>query len=114
MVCSLNTGISPGPVRNASTTWVGVAYLRCGAECPYDSAPPAPADWWHDAQLARYSTPPMATSTPSVTTFGIGGPSPTDATYATSASMSSWLYAGCLRGGWNGVPCAAGIRPVVR
>src|SRR5215218_9709776 len=86
------TGMFPGPVRTASPTSTGVAPCRVGASLPTLSAPPLPAALWHAAQLSRYSSPPSWRSPGGLCTSGMGGPGPSDATYATRSSISARVY----------------------
>ncbi len=66
-----------------------------GAYLPFVSAPPLPEKLWHDAQLARNSSPPSASSSgvrPEVSYCsgaGIAGPGANDATKAANCAVSS-------------------------
>ena len=74
-----NRGIGPGPVMTASPTVVGSAWVSAGATNPPPTAPPPPAGPWQAAQLRR-TGPAAWTSAAEVTTSGIAGPCPSDAT----------------------------------
>ena len=110
--CSSKAGITPGPVRIASPTWVGAVPSSGGAtEPPPTASPLAPAPW-HAAQVAVYAARPAARSDALVTwTSGMAGPCPNDEAYATSALIAASSKAGLPR--WTGAPGAeSGIRPV--
>src|SRR3954469_21419754 len=87
--------MAPGPVRMASPTWVGGVSRTGGATDPPPTASPVPAAPWHAAQVATYAARPAAMSVAEVTwTPGIGGPLPSDETYATIAWIVASSYAG--------------------
>src|SRR4051812_32697067 len=107
-----NFGIVPGPILIASTICVCVAWCRSAARFPPPMAFPAPVAPWQAAQFAIYSRDPSETSPPLVT-FGISGPSPSDATTPISSWICSLLRTGSRRTtGWPGAD--NGMRPVRR
>ena len=105
MICRLSSGVSTssektgiccGPVSMASYMCFAETPMSVGAKRPRGRAPPAPAKLWQAVQLVRKNSPPrtMSSLVTSETSYsdssGTSGPGPSEATYAASASISSW------------------------